>query len=288
MNPVYLNANQIVALEKQAADLIWRYPVFAVSHNGWDRIFRVSLAGLIHFYENTHTGWQHVIDRHSYFSDELYFGKDSIGNPSKFSPGGVPGIDWVQVADEIFTQGAVSDKSHKDEEMFVKYIGQSASFPGSDGKPSNFNLVMYRGTKIVHSLYPQKHLIAGMPKPRMHDLRRAFKAVTAERNMTADWLVVRVPYVNEQLLERYIIIFKISLADGQGFAHLQVNRMDAVPLYSIFQLAPLNAHISREDVLRETIDFTRFVNTLGRFDDLSCLEDVIMQIEKEARAAQLY
>jgi hypothetical protein len=274
MEPVYLNPSQISALNAQAANTIWRYPILAMGHKNWYGIFKVSTAGLIHFYGNTHTGWQHIIDRHGYYSEELYFGDGSLSNPSKFPPGGIPVFDWSRIADEILLNGQIDQRPHQDEGLFIKYKGVC------DGM--EFSLILYRGTNIVHSLYPKKHMVAGIKKPKTGDLRRAFKLVNASTNITSDWLVVNVPYVDFKMIVRYILIFRIDLHAGIGEAHLQVNAKDGHPLYCCYALAPLTVTLKREDVISETIEFTRFVNTLGRFDDLSTLEEVIMKIENQA------
>lgn len=88
--------------------------ILAAMRKEWYGIMRVSSSGLIHIHGNGDTGWAHIISRHSYYSNDLYFGEGALGEPSRFQSSGIPIFDWTQIADDVFLLGEIDTNAHPD------------------------------------------------------------------------------------------------------------------------------------------------------------------------------
>lgn len=106
---------------------------------------------------NDHTGWEHLRDRHAPYSYRNYWKENEQGafrldDPSKFHPQMIPIIDYVKISDGIFVEGNRNDAKNKGPDLFDLYIG-SYEFLGQTDK---YHLLTYKGTNIVHTLFPDK------------------------------------------------------------------------------------------------------------------------------------
>lgn len=280
MQKQYLTPELIQHVQKEAEDPIWRMGILAAMKKQWYNIMCISPRGLIHIHGNRDTGWAHIISRHSYYSNDLYFGEGALGDPSRFQPSGIPIFDWVQVADDVFANGQIDHKEHQDAALFVKYNGQSSSFGGSNGLAKDFILILYRDTWIVHSLFPKKSLQPDTPKSKLRDLKRALDYISAETTLVAENLTIRIPYVNSEIIERYVIVIYINLHTMKGRAHLQVNWPNGAPRFSIHTLLMFDVRLDRADVIANNIEFTRFINTFTKYGDFAHIEEVMNRTEK--------
>ncbi|MGF7078915.1 hypothetical protein [Mucilaginibacter sp. UYCu711] len=272
----YLTPELIKWVENSAADPIWQMGILASMKKDWYGVLRVSPIGLIHIHGNRDTGWAHIINRHAYYSNDFYFGEGALGNPSRFQSSGLPIFDWVPVADDLYRSGQIDTKEHADGELFVKYTGHSARFCASNGEMKDFILILYRGTKIVHSLYPKKNLQADTPGIKLKNLRRALDDLSAEKPFLSQWLTVRIPYYNSDITERYVIVVYIDLNADRGNAHLQVNWPNGQPYFSIYRLMEFfNFDLKIADVDTNNLEFTRFMNTFTKYGDFTHIEEVM-------------
>lgn len=169
--------------------------------------------------------------------------------------------------------------------FFVKHAGKSARFTGSNGEPKDFVLILYRGTKIVHSLYPKKDLEAGRPKRILENLSRDQNLIRAEKLLVSDMLTVHLPYVNRQQIQRYIIILRINLETQRGNFHVQANLPNGDPYFCTAALMGFGVKLTWQEVHASSIEFTRFLNRLG-IADLTAIERVILDIEKQVFSQQ--
>lgn len=274
----YLTSELIQYLNKKASDPIWGMGVLAAFRKNWYSIIAVSPRNLIHFYGNEDTGWEHIQSRHSYYSEKMYFGKGATGDPSKFTSKSIPIYDFVNVADDIYMQGVVDEKEHPDAMLFVKYVGQSTRYTDSTGVPKDFVLILYRGTKIVHSLFPKKHLESGILKRNLPDLARGKNLIQGCWHPASHTFTVTLPYLNENGIVRYIIIIPVNLTEDSCIAHLQVNWPSGRPYYCIYKLMQLVNSITSQHVNANSIELTRFMNGLT-IADFSHIEEVIERTE---------
>lgn len=277
----YLSSEQIEhILYKSKYDFAWQIPGIVSFGGDWKDILTISPQGLIYIHGNSDTGWKHIQDRHSYYSTANQFGKGAHGNPSKFLGKSIPINDYVNIADDVFTQGNIDTKEHSDGKMFVKYVGQSSRFVGSNGNKEDFVLILYRNTMIVHSLYPKKDIEKGRPKKLLENLSRDQNLITAKMKMLGTDVIVELPYVNRSSIVRYIILIRIDFKTLMATLHLQVNIPNGTPCFCTQKLANFKVHLTLRDVHSNTIEYTRFLNSLG-IADLSIIEKHIQAIEKQ-------
>lgn len=106
---------------------------------------------------NGDTGNQHIIDRHGYWSIKLYTVQNKNGETvfqrqSRFSKDVSP-MHFLNIADKIYRpENLVLDNKHKSADKFDLYIGL---FQFEKEKKEKVKLVVYKNTKIIHSLYLQ-------------------------------------------------------------------------------------------------------------------------------------
>lgn len=281
MKREYLTSDMILQIEQQSKDPIWHMGILASFKNRWFDIMSVSARGLIYIHGNKDTGWAHILSRHSYYSNDLYFGQGAIGNPSRFKALEIPIFDWRQIADDVFILGKIDEKAHPDGDLFVKYVGRSSRFTDSNGESKDFILILYRGTRIVHSMFPKKSLQPDVPKSKLRNLKRALNYVKVEKPLFNDCVIIRIPYVDAQLIERFSIIIHIDINIMQGLAHLQVNGPNGQPLYSISKLLGFDFQFDKADFESNHIEFNRFINSFTKYTDFSHIEEVMVHVENK-------
>ena len=100
-------------------------------------------------------GNEHIRERHNFWSTKKYIVPDDNGglrfqSQSRF-PMGVAPIDYLKIADEIYSiKNLVENNSHAMTEKFDLYIGE---YLFDKPKKEKVKLLLYKGTKIVHSLF---------------------------------------------------------------------------------------------------------------------------------------
>ncbi|MBI2272273.1 MAG: hypothetical protein HYU70_00625 [Bacteroidetes bacterium] len=107
---------------------------------------------------NEETGYQHLSDRHNYFSYKHYWKKEEneeykLDKPSKFFPGFMPIRDYIAVADEIFKPDNKNITPNHHPDLFDKYTGP---YQHGEMPVEKYHLLTYRDTRIVHTLFPDK------------------------------------------------------------------------------------------------------------------------------------
>lgn len=104
---------------------------------------------------NQDTGNEHIRQRHNFWSTKKYIVPDDNGglrfqNQSRF-PMGVAPIDYLKIADEIYSkENLIENNSHVMAEQFDLYIGE---YLFEKPEKEKVKLLLYKGTKIVHSLF---------------------------------------------------------------------------------------------------------------------------------------
>ncbi|MBI2275304.1 MAG: hypothetical protein HYU70_16025 [Bacteroidetes bacterium] len=283
----YLTSELIAEIHRQANDIVWKMGVYAKFTRNWYDVRTVSPTGLIHFEGNSDTGFKHIIERHGPFSFSHYFGGGALGNPNKFSRQSRSLDDFRNIGDDLFVNGQKDLKEHPDSHLFEKYRGTSNRFSGSDGTQREFQLLLYRGTKIVHSIYPTKN-VDGKPLKRvLQTLARDngnIKAFT--RPFSDDYYIFRIPYVNDQEITRYEIIFKIDVNTKMSKAYIQLNSLAGDPVQTTYPHLfhfPVEIEFPVRPLMDDAPGLNQFIHTLS-ITDLSKLENVIAKFEKDLQA----
>ncbi|WP_299781257.1 hypothetical protein [uncultured Formosa sp.] len=147
---------------------------------------------------NSDTGYDHIRERHNFFTTEVYTVKEKSGHhrfqhPNKFPPNIAP-IDFIRIADSIYhPQNEIIENEHSGAQFFDLYRA-SIIFPGYD-KPESVNLLIYKNTKIIHTLYPKRDAFERKIKKIKGFLFHRDK-VEIEFSGNNKYLQIRIPYIN--------------------------------------------------------------------------------------------
>lgn len=142
---------------------------------------------------NKDTGNQHIIDRHNYWSKKLYTvtnekGETVFQNQSRF-PEDVSPFHFLAIADEIYKpENLVRDNPHPDSDKFDLYIGE---FLFEKMEKEKVKLLVYKDTKIVHSLFLQN---AKYNKKRVKKFRFSRGEVKFAKKKPNEIRKVLIPY----------------------------------------------------------------------------------------------
>lgn len=152
-----------------------------------------SNSGLIWIKGNGDTGLEHISNRHSWNSTCRYWRsdrKDKLDNPSRFQIGAYPIKHFSRIAEDIYQEGNINNEKNKKPELFEIYDGLSSY--DDESEKTTFRLIVYKDTKIVHTLIPLK----GEKKVEVDLVRGNCKGkVLQEENELL--YVVAVPYRNQ-------------------------------------------------------------------------------------------
>ena len=166
-------------------------------------ILSISSKNLIMIKGNSDTGYDHIRERHNFFTTKIYTKKKQNGeigfqNQSKF-PNNIAPIDFLKIANDIYSpENEVIDNLNEGAKYFDLYLS-SVTFPDFE-KPESVRLLVYKNTKIIHSLFPVRDTFSRKIKQiNNFPFRRDKVEVEFFRNDT--FIQVRIPYVdvNEKL-----------------------------------------------------------------------------------------
>lgn len=136
--------------------LKYSYAIGEVSHRL--SILKVtSEKGLIFIWGDCDTGFNHLNDRHNYWSEKTYWENKNqiikLSDPSKFSKESLPIIDYPKISEAIYVEENLNIEKNKHPEIFDVYIGEVED---DTKKLLRYRMVLYKGTKIVHTLFPEQ------------------------------------------------------------------------------------------------------------------------------------
>ena len=176
------------------------------------RIVRVTKPSkLILIKGNEYTGLHHITLRHGYHSLQRTWQVDispegnqslRLDDPSRFRPSLIPIIDYPKIAEAVFSKGELDVTKNKRPELFDKYVG---SFIYPDNIAEQHTLILYKNTKIIHTLFPNKSL-NNRPKLRGFHLKR--EQTKSEWRLGSNTKEVIVPYSSKSGVIKYAITFK--------------------------------------------------------------------------------
>lgn len=104
---------------------------------------------------NEDTGNQHIRERHDYWSTKIYTKINDneeivFQNQSRFPRNTYP-YQYLKIADEIYLkENLVVNNHHPQADKFDLYIGE---YLFEESKNEKVKLLLYKGTKIIHSLF---------------------------------------------------------------------------------------------------------------------------------------
>jgi hypothetical protein len=205
---VLLTTSQMKAILAASSDPQLKDPFIMHTGTLTAGIRRVSPIGeLIFVSGNEYTGIEHITARHNYFSLKATWQratgdgdqKHILEDPSRFRPGWGTYYNYVAIADAVYTQGVRDDAGNKRPELFDKYVGD---FTYPDGVVAKHTLLLYKDTKIVHTLFPLKRDYNRTKVSGFH-FRRG--ATSASQSMMFCTTTVKMPYYDHANKVRYLV-----------------------------------------------------------------------------------
>lgn len=150
---------------------------------------------------NSDTGYDHIRERHNFFTTNIYTknkeGSENLEKtfqkPNYFSPNTAP-KDFIKIADEIYDPiNRVLDNKNDGAKYFDLYIA-NVVFPDLD-KPEPVKLLVYKDTKIIHTMYPSRDIFTRKIK-RLNDFPYRRDVVEVKYLSNDLFLIINIPYIN--------------------------------------------------------------------------------------------
>lgn len=262
-----LTQEEINFILMQAKDPIFKLPgvIGKMSNGNPLTIASITPKGLIFIHGNEHTGLKHIIDRHDYFSNraDWYINQNDkyeIDNPSKFSRDSSLFPDYSAIVDEIYNKENFAESKRPD--LFEKYTGFSSRLQNTE---LQYHLLIYSGTKIVHSLFPQKKKFN--KRRKIINLKRG-ELVVKEKIFDTRFLVAKYPYTDFRNIVRYIIIIILDNKTRMLKTNVQINNTYGQPLYSeLVAQKVLEKEMTAEEYFYsiENVDLTKVEKAIKKF-----------------------
>lgn len=211
---------------------------------------------LILIYGDEYTGFTHIHNRHSYWSQETYWKKNDINKldtPSKFEKTSIPIKDYIEIIDDLYCQENINLENNNNPELFDLYFGNASS---TNLKDTKYKMLLYKGTKIVHTLYPTS---AKHNKKKILDYRRGKPKGQQEKTHT----IIAVPYYDKD--NKVIISFElIWVKETKMRYHIIINHLNNkwITLYE----KPFSDYIDYDSIIQDM-----------EYEDLSKVEKIIKE-----------
>ncbi|OMP80109.1 hypothetical protein [[Flexibacter] sp. ATCC 35208] len=211
--------NQIVAQANDNAEL--RIP--GVMNLGLETSTILKMGfntGVIIFQGNDDTGFMHIKSRHCFYSDKTYWNEEGkLNTPSKFSPKAIPIMDYTEIADAMYCESFHNLADNKSPDLFDLYVGVPA-VAAAEGR--KFKMVLYKDTKIVHTLYPTnaKHTSR---KPSGFHFERG--KIHMKGQLPKNIATVTIPYYGPNRQLRYTVTITYDFDKRLEFLQLTIHRV---------------------------------------------------------------
>jgi len=209
-----LNAQDIKDVEDEAAtEFAFKYYGVRLMDNpsyNFKKVLQVSdINNLILIKGNKDTGYEHIRMRHNYWTTSVYPQGESFQFQGLFPQDTYPAI-FVKIADTIYSQGNhVKDNDNQGAKIFDLYTGEYV-FKGLD-TPDKVKLLVYKDTRIIHTLYPQSSKYNKKKKNRPNGFKFARGEVKVVQHDAVTKLVF-VPYLDLNLRTKYVLIVEKNVA----------------------------------------------------------------------------
>jgi hypothetical protein len=135
---------------------------------------------------------------------------------------------------------------------------------------SKYNLFLYKGTKVVHTLYPQSN--KNNPK-RIKGFNYTRGGVSGSWDMKNSIAMIDIPYLNHQEIIKYVLIFRRDFGNNIEIVIVQVNDNYGNPWKSII--------LGTRDIVSPNIELNPIELTKIQYADLRELEKIILEIEEQ-------
>ncbi len=160
---------------------------------------------------NEHTGFTHIHARHEFWSESFNWidSNEASGNtrkklqePSRFRTDSIPILDYARIADAIYSEDNLDIENNHRPEEFELFV---AHYKHKDGSTAKYKLLTYKGTKIVHTLYPKSDK-NNRKKPKGFHFARG--SVSGTRRIFKSIVEITVPYINHEGITKYSVLVR--------------------------------------------------------------------------------
>lgn len=174
----------------------------------------------------------------------------------------IPIEDYTRIADEIYTLD--NRKPSNNEKVFEKYSGVS-NYAGEEAM--TFHLLVYKETKIVHTLFPHSKKLNRI-KRNVLDYKKG--KLTVNHKIFYDILIATLPYYNPEFTIRYVIIIKLDNNTGCRQIWIETTTMHGNPMYcekvqETFNNPPMDGEKFFKGL--EFADFSNMEKWIKQFDN---------------------
>lgn len=235
----------------------------------YTKVLKVSnVNNLILIKGNRDTGYLHIRMRHNYWSIEIYPLEKNFQFPSAF-PKDVQPRFFIDIADIIYSSGKlIENNSHEGKDMFDLYVGNY--FFETEQKEEEVRLLLYKGTKIIHTLFVVSSRYNRKKKIKLKDFNfTRGKVAVYQDNPVVKF--VFIPYLDLDLKLKHTLIVEKHLLDEKEFLKIhsydnQENLINAVV-------------IGYRDIIEFRGDTSERITY--QHSDLRPIERIIMEIDKK-------
>lgn len=273
---VLLTTEEIELVCKEGANPILRLPYILNTGSAHTSIYKVTTKNALIFIKgNEHTGFEHILNRHNYFTLKNFWkegpkmesdNKTRLDNPSKFNRTSIPIKDYIDIADSIFDDANLNVAKNNRPDVFDIYDGD---FEHNEGKIVKYRLVVYKGTRIVHSLFPTTKAFT-----RDKVINYAKGAVTASIN-NEPFILFKIPYHNDKNRIVFCILIRKYLKEKKEECFIEAyDETEQIIITHRVGERPYNSD-DFDSIDKEILQW--------QFRDLTKEEKIIKQIENQIR-----
>lgn len=158
--------------------------------------------GLILFYGNASTGFKHILERHDNVSLKAFWKENNkLETPSKF-PNEIAPFHYLKIADQIYKEENLNLDKNSNSDNFILYVGECVL----NGTSAIYRLILYKGTKIIHTLYPSSNV----NNLKLNTGSFARGSVSFSNDFQNSVISLKIPYKNiyNEVVYEIVIIYK--------------------------------------------------------------------------------
>ncbi|MDO6599724.1 hypothetical protein [Tenacibaculum sp. 1_MG-2023] len=242
-------------------------------------IMKISpINGLILIKGNEFTGFEHIRTRHEQwisspnwaeYTDNLGEKKIRLQNQSLFRKDSTPFFDYCNIADSIYNKENLNLEQNKNKDKFDLYIGYHKHIESSNTK---YKLVLYKDTKIIHTLYPQSD--KNNPK-KVKGFNLLRKGITGSWETKNCIIEIKIPYINKENKIIYLIVIRKSPYNNLEKAYIQINHKNEKPWKTVI-IGERKIEMNNLEKFSIEMEVMRWY-----LADLRILEKRMLELEKE-------
>lgn len=265
-----LSPEEIKRITEEATLPHFKDPSLMVFARKRTDVIRVTPINQLIFIEgDVNTSFIHINQRHSQYHERPHWRKAKAEDGSSywqlqkhsfFSTSMTPYFDYPKIADSIYTNENLNIEENTNPNNYDLYSGNYIS--QKDGIIP-FKLLLYKGTKIVHNLYPETNKFT---PNRVLNYKKG--SLSASYNVKLCQATIRIPYYDRKKLIRYKILF---LQDYfQKKEKVLIERLNDKKISGLFFITERDLPYNEFDqLILDRMDFSEFPS----------LEKIILSIE---------